>query len=76
MDWPRLVAGPLASIAVKYVTAGVSHVIAITNTGCVWTWGQGDHGQLGHGDTKRKFVGFVSIGNIQSKLFNFSFTAV
>ena len=52
VDWPRIVVGPLATLRVTFVAAGVSHVIAGTMTGRTFTWGAGEWGQLGHGDAK------------------------
>ena len=36
---------------VKEVACGSGHSAAITTNGELYTWGQGDHGRLGHGDT-------------------------
>eukprot|EP00941_MAST-03F_sp_MAST-3F-sp1_P005053 g5053.t1 len=33
------------------VTCGWSHTVSLTDVGVVHTWGNGDHGKLGHGDT-------------------------
>mmetsp|Transcript_18157 Transcript_18157/g.23892 ORF Transcript_18157/g.23892 Transcript_18157/m.23892 type:complete len:547 (+) Transcript_18157:211-1851(+) len=33
------------------ITCGWSHTVALTDDGKVYTWGNGDHGKLGHGDT-------------------------
>ncbi|DAZ94414.1 TPA: hypothetical protein N0F65_003443 [Lagenidium giganteum] len=35
------------------VTCGWSHTVALTDTGEVFTWGNGDHGKLGHNDTTK-----------------------
>lgn len=35
------------------ITCGWSHTVSLTDTGAVYTWGNGDHGKLGHGDTLR-----------------------
>ncbi|KAF0719156.1 Aste57867_1246 [Aphanomyces stellatus] len=32
------------------ITCGWSHTVALTNNGEVYTWGNGDHGKLGHND--------------------------
>ena len=42
---PLLIAG--ASVAM--VACGRSHTAAVTGSGSLWTWGLGEHGQLGHG---------------------------
>ena len=36
---------------VKDIACGSGHSAAITTNGELYTWGQGDHGRLGHGDT-------------------------
>ena len=33
------------------ITCGWSHTVALTDGGELYTWGNGDHGKLGHGDT-------------------------
>mmetsp|Transcript_12295 Transcript_12295/g.23892 ORF Transcript_12295/g.23892 Transcript_12295/m.23892 type:complete len:561 (-) Transcript_12295:219-1901(-) len=38
------------------VTCGWSHTVVLDNEGCVWTFGNGDHGKLGHGDTEKVIV--------------------
>jgi RCC1 and BTB domain-containing protein len=38
------------------ITCGWSHTVALTDTGDVYTWGNGDHGKLGHGDTMKVTV--------------------
>jgi len=35
------------------VSAGEYHSIAITADGAVWSWGDGEHGMLGHGDEQQ-----------------------
>ena len=35
---------------VREVACGSGHSAAITANGELFTWGQGDHGRLGHGD--------------------------
>ncbi|XP_063233987.1 probable E3 ubiquitin-protein ligase HERC1 isoform X2 [Bacillus rossius redtenbacheri] len=47
---PRLVGGALSRKEVKFVYAGYRHSAAITNEGELYTWGEGEHGRLGHGD--------------------------
>ena len=36
---------------VREIACGTGHSAAITTNGELYTWGQGDHGRLGHGDT-------------------------
>ena len=38
------------------VSAGRNHSLALTAGGAVWSWGDGDYGQLGHGDTQRQLL--------------------
>jgi hypothetical protein len=50
------VAGPFpvalpASAQIRSVAAGRVHSLALGLTGCVYTWGEIEHGQLGQGDT-------------------------
>jgi RCC1 and BTB domain-containing protein len=33
---------------VSQITCGWSHSVGLTADGKVWTWGNGDHGRLGH----------------------------
>ena len=33
----------------KQVSCGARHTVAITEKGCCYSWGDGSHGQLGHG---------------------------
>jgi alpha-tubulin suppressor-like RCC1 family protein len=47
---PRLIEA-LNRVAVTQVAAGYSHSMVLTSAGDVWTWGRGDFGQLGHGNT-------------------------
>ncbi|XP_050295909.1 probable E3 ubiquitin-protein ligase HERC1 isoform X2 [Anthonomus grandis grandis] len=47
---PRRIGGPFIIEKVIYIHAGYRHSAAITDDGRLWTWGEGDHGRLGHGD--------------------------
>lgn len=38
------------------ITCGWSHTAALTDGGTVYTWGNGDHGKLGYGDTNKVTV--------------------
>ena len=38
------------------VSAGVYHSLAITADGAVWSWGEGRHGKLGHGDVQNQLL--------------------
>jgi len=37
---------------VKQISCGNEHSVALTEKGIVYSWGQGEGGLLGHGDTK------------------------
>ena len=39
----------------KFIKASISHSAVITTDGQLYTWGQGDSGQLGHGRKKTIF---------------------
>ncbi|RUS88143.1 hypothetical protein EGW08_004105, partial [Elysia chlorotica] len=47
---PKIIQGPLATKVVKCMSAGYRHSAAVTVDGELYTWGEGDHGRLGHGD--------------------------
>ena len=40
---------------VRMVSCGLAHSVAITAWGELWSWGLGDSGQLGHGDTRQRW---------------------
>lgn len=59
-------------MVVLQVAAGEAHVVALSSSaagaagGCVWTWGRGRHGSLGHGDfedqqTPRQVTHYVCV---------------
>ena len=43
----------LDGIFLRQITCGWSHSVALTSQGEVFTWGNGDHGKLGHGSGKK-----------------------
>lgn len=49
-DKPRLIEA-LKSKRVRDIACGSSHSAAITSNGDLYTWGLGEYGRLGHGDT-------------------------
>lgn len=49
---PTLVVS-IADISVAQISCGKGHTVALDCNGKLWTWGQGNEGQLGHGGTKR-----------------------
>ena len=38
------------------VSCGSSHTLALTDDNIAWSWGDGDYGKLGHGDTNTKTI--------------------
>ncbi|KAL5263693.1 hypothetical protein ACHWQZ_G008909 [Mnemiopsis leidyi] len=41
----------LTGVIVRQLCAGIGYTVLCTNDGKVFSWGKGDHGCLGHGDT-------------------------
>jgi RCC1 and BTB domain-containing protein len=56
----------LEGVFVSQITCGWSHSVALTANGKVYTWGNGDHGKLGHSSTRK-----VSVPNVVEKLKDF-----
>ncbi|CAG7693965.1 unnamed protein product, partial [Allacma fusca] len=54
--YPRLITGVLVGKVVKCISAGFRHSAAVTETGELYTWGEGESGRLGHGDTNDRQV--------------------
>ncbi|XP_037084977.1 probable E3 ubiquitin-protein ligase HERC1 [Pollicipes pollicipes] len=54
--YPRRVDGPLAGKTVTTVSAGYRHSACVTADGRLYTWGEGEHGRLGHGDNNSRNV--------------------
>ena len=46
----------LRGVSVQQIACGSGHTVVLTTEGCVYTWGRGDDGRLGHGDTGWKYV--------------------
>jgi len=46
----------LDGVFVTQITCGWSHSVALTEQGRVYTWGNSDHGKLGHGSTRKVSV--------------------
>ncbi|KAF5282986.1 hypothetical protein FQA39_LY04857 [Lamprigera yunnana] len=47
---PKLIVGPFLGKIIDCISAGYRHSAAVTDDGELYTWGEGDHGKLGHGD--------------------------
>mmetsp|Transcript_9110 Transcript_9110/g.23056 ORF Transcript_9110/g.23056 Transcript_9110/m.23056 type:complete len:650 (+) Transcript_9110:250-2199(+) len=56
----------LEGVFVSQITCGWSHSVALTNNGRVFSWGNGDHGKLGHGSGRK-----VSVPQMVEKLKDF-----
>ena len=58
-DRPKMIE-TLQGKHIRDIACGSGHSAAVTSNGELYTWGQGDHGRLGHGDeliqTKPKVV--------------------
>ena len=52
----KVTGGGIEEAVVVQVAAGDSHSMALTATGGLYSWGKGDHGQLGHGDKENLAV--------------------
>ena len=44
----------LSQVRVIGVKAGGEHSLAVTDSGGLYSWGNGDIGQLGHGDSRQQ----------------------
>ncbi|KAI8481810.1 putative E3 ubiquitin-protein ligase herc1, partial [Branchiostoma belcheri] len=52
--YPKQIQGALQGKVVKSISAGYRHSAAVTEDGELFTWGEGDYGRLGHGDSNSK----------------------
>ena len=52
---PKLIEA-LQEVKVVEVEAGVSHSIAVTDDGQIYSWGSSDKGELGHGNMRSQFT--------------------
>ncbi|XP_057655201.1 probable E3 ubiquitin-protein ligase HERC1 isoform X1 [Diorhabda carinulata] len=53
---PERIAGPFFDKTIRFINAGYRHSAAITDDGKLYTWGEGDHGRLGHLDNNARHV--------------------
>uniref|UniRef100_A0A8D3C3F9 E3 ubiquitin-protein ligase HERC1 n=1 Tax=Scophthalmus maximus TaxID=52904 RepID=A0A8D3C3F9_SCOMX len=54
--YPKLIQGPLQGKVVVCVSAGYRHSAAVSEDGELYTWGEGDFGRLGHGDSNSRNI--------------------
>lgn len=54
--YPKLTQGPLQGKVVVCVSAGYRHSAAVSEDGELYTWGEGDFGRLGHGDSNSRNI--------------------
>ncbi|XP_033633807.1 probable E3 ubiquitin-protein ligase HERC1 isoform X2 [Asterias rubens] len=54
--YPKVIPGILTSKVVVCVSAGYRHSACVTEDGQLFTWGEGDYGRLGHGDSNSRNV--------------------
>ena len=52
----KVTGGGIEEVMMVQVAAGRHHSMALTATGEFYSWGKGDHGQLGHGDKENLAV--------------------
>ncbi|XP_047141184.2 probable E3 ubiquitin-protein ligase HERC1 isoform X1 [Hydra vulgaris] len=48
---PKVIRGVFKNQIITFISAGSRHSAAITKDGDLYTWGEGEHGRLGHGDS-------------------------
>ncbi|MGH0117414.1 UNVERIFIED_CONTAM: hypothetical protein FKN15_034601 [Acipenser sinensis] len=54
--YPKLIQGTLQGKVVVCMFAGYRHSAAVTEDGELYTWGEGDFGRLGHGDSNSRNI--------------------
>ncbi|XP_044259648.1 probable E3 ubiquitin-protein ligase HERC1 isoform X3 [Tribolium madens] len=66
---PERITGPFLGKTIKYIHAGYRHSAAVTDDGKLYTWGEGDLGRLGHGDSNARYIptqvaGLAEVGSV------------
>src|SRR5215204_3587695 len=56
--------------AVKAISAGCNHALALQEDGTVWAWGDNSHGQLGNGTSGNGSQGPDTFSNVPVKVSN------
>ena len=56
LSTPTLLSSTLGGERAVSVSAKSSHSLALTASGCVWSWGHGAYGRLGHGDEEARLL--------------------
>ncbi|XP_063955724.1 probable E3 ubiquitin-protein ligase HERC1 isoform X1 [Lytechinus pictus] len=54
--YPKIIMGVLTGKVVVCISAGYRHSACVTDDGQLYTWGEGDYGRLGHGDSNSRNV--------------------
>ena len=54
LNTPTRLPSPLGSV--RAVSVSSAHSLAITAGGCVWSWGSGSRGRLGHGENQAQLL--------------------
>ncbi|XP_030832727.1 probable E3 ubiquitin-protein ligase HERC1 isoform X3 [Strongylocentrotus purpuratus] len=54
--YPKVILGVLMGKVVVCISAGYRHSACVTDDGQLYTWGEGDYGRLGHGDSNSRNV--------------------
>ena len=50
------------------MSAGFDHSLAWSDTGCVFSWGDGSYGKLGHGDVARRLTPILTFSFLSSSV--------
>ena len=67
---PTLIKTPLEGMCIVEVACGWTHSMALASDGCLYSWGNGEDGRLGHGSDKRYCIPSVVQSLIGYKVFH------